>query len=115
MCVMRWSVIRKSGLSGDERGTGCVRLQVRRLSLWWGRVASMRIHVFHEHSTVKRQTVVPQLWGNWCCRQELEGICGSFQLNLNMFLYHFRCVFYSTDGQLGKIISFNYKVTTHSV
>jgi hypothetical protein len=45
MCVTRWSVIRKSGLSGGERGTGCVRLQLCRLILWWGRVASMRINV----------------------------------------------------------------------
>jgi hypothetical protein len=45
MCVMGWSAIRTSGLSSGERGTGCVGLQVCRLSLWWGRVASMRINV----------------------------------------------------------------------
>jgi hypothetical protein len=36
MCVVMWSAVRTSFLSGGECGTGCVGLQVRRLNFMMG-------------------------------------------------------------------------------
>jgi hypothetical protein len=36
MCIVMWSAVRTSGLSGGERGTGCVGLQLCRLSFMVG-------------------------------------------------------------------------------
>jgi hypothetical protein len=40
-----------------------------------------------------RWSVVPHLRHDWCCRQALEGVGGSFQFNLKVFLYHFGMIF----------------------